>query len=96
MDCGIDRPRVYEALRHITLKIASLQVHDLDLQQLKDLNIHIDPIALGDTSPQKPTYFAAYLDHFLPEPTDDAIGDHTTAWMVKRRILSPALSIVRM
>lgn len=61
-------------LTNLTRKIASLEVKELDLQQLKDLNIHVEPMTLDETSPDRPSYFAPHPGCLIPEPDDDLRG----------------------
>ncbi|KAK2805794.1 hypothetical protein FQN50_006070 [Emmonsiellopsis sp. PD_5] len=70
------RRRMREALRSLTLSIKGLGVDEFDLHQLKGFNIQIHPMTLDETSHtrHKPSYFAPYPGHLIPEPDDDALG----------------------
>jgi hypothetical protein len=49
---------------------------ELNPQQLRRLNIRIDPMALDKTLPQKLSYLAPYQGHLIPDPEEDAlVGD---------------------
>ncbi|KAL4786894.1 hypothetical protein BJX76DRAFT_63937 [Aspergillus varians] len=63
-----------EAIRRITLGVKNLKVNEFDLQQLKALNIRIDPISLNENSPHRPTFFAPYPSGLMPETDDNALG----------------------
>ena len=66
--------QVRATLTNLARKVNSLRVDEFDLQQLKNLNIHIDLITLDETSPHKPSYFAPYPGRSIPEPNDDDLG----------------------
>ncbi|KKZ60119.1 hypothetical protein EMCG_05144 [[Emmonsia] crescens] len=62
------------ALRRIALSIKDLAVNEFDLEQLKSLNIRVDPMILDETSPHKPSYFAPYPEHLVLDPDEEALG----------------------
>ncbi|KAF7122064.1 hypothetical protein CNMCM5793_000019 [Aspergillus hiratsukae] len=68
------RREMREALRNMALSVKGLGVDEFDLQQLKSLNIRVDFMTLEETSPQKPSYFAPYPGHLLPDPNEDTLG----------------------
>ncbi|KAA8641642.1 hypothetical protein EYZ11_006838 [Aspergillus tanneri] len=68
------RRKMREALKNITQSIKGLEVDKFDLQQLKHLNIRVDSLVLDESSPHKPSYFAPYPGHLVPNPDDDALG----------------------
>ncbi|RHZ55573.1 uncharacterized protein CDV56_108002 [Aspergillus thermomutatus] len=51
------RREMREALRNMALSVQRLGVDELDLQQLKSLNIRIDLMTLDEASPHKLTFF---------------------------------------
>ncbi|PYH65242.1 uncharacterized protein BO88DRAFT_349124 [Aspergillus vadensis CBS 113365] len=65
------RRQMRAALRDLALKIKSLAVDELDLQQLENLNVRVDLMSLDQASPHKPSYFAPLADHSIPDPKDD-------------------------
>lgn len=69
------RRQVHATMRDIALKAKSLQVDELDVGQLNHLNVQVDVVTLDEESPHKPSYFAPYPGHLVPEPNDDALGD---------------------
>lgn len=76
---NVESPAHYQlrvTLKDLILRIRSLEVDEFDLQQLKDLNVHVEHITLDEasTSTSKPSYFAPYPAHLIPEPDDDALG----------------------
>ncbi|PYI02944.1 hypothetical protein BO78DRAFT_432520 [Aspergillus sclerotiicarbonarius CBS 121057] len=69
--------QVRSTLTNLARKVNGLGLDELDLQQLKNLNIRVDHLTPDDTSPQKPSYFASYPDHLVPEPkADDVRGPY--------------------
>lgn len=75
--CSLIAPahrQVRATLTNLARKVNSLRVDEFDLQQLKNLNIHVDLITLDETSPHKPSYFAPYPGRSIPEPNDDDLG----------------------
>ncbi|RJE18337.1 hypothetical protein PHISCL_09326 [Aspergillus sclerotialis] len=66
--------QVRATLTNLARKANSLRVDEFDLQQLKELDIHLDGITLDETSPHRPSYFAPYPGHSVPEPNDDDLG----------------------
>ena len=65
--------QVRATLTNLTREVNKLRVDEFDLQQLQNLNIHVDLITLDETS-HKPAYFAPYPAHSIPEPNDDDLG----------------------
>lgn len=63
-----------EALRNVGLSIKGLEVDEFDMQQLRKFNTRIDPMELDEASRYKPSYFAAYPGHLIPDPDDEALG----------------------
>ncbi|KAK2801206.1 hypothetical protein FQN51_005521 [Onygenales sp. PD_10] len=61
-------------LRRIALRIKDLAVDEFSPEQLKSLNIRIDPMILDETSPRKPSYFAPYPAHLVPDPDEEVLG----------------------
>ncbi|KAK2812587.1 hypothetical protein FQN50_001231 [Emmonsiellopsis sp. PD_5] len=62
------------ALRRIALRIKDLAVNEFSPEQLNSLNIHVDPMILDETSPRKPSFFAPYPAHLVPDPDEEALG----------------------
>jgi hypothetical protein len=47
---------------------------ELNPQQLRRLNIRIDPMVLDKTLPQKLSYLAPYPGHFIPDLEDALVN----------------------
>lgn len=47
--------------------------NDNELEKLD--NVRIEPLVLDEASPQRPSYFACYPNHLLPEPSGEEFED---------------------
>ncbi|KAJ5542600.1 hypothetical protein N7535_005022 [Penicillium sp. DV-2018c] len=67
--------QVHTTLMYMARNVECLRVDELDLQQLENLNVDVVPLALDETSPHQPSYFAPLPSHSIPEPNDDDLGE---------------------
>lgn len=68
------RREVRAGIRKLALDINALGVNELDLQQLKSLNIRVDSLSLDEGSPHAAAFFAPFPTDQLPEVDEDTLG----------------------
>ncbi|OJJ08234.1 hypothetical protein ASPVEDRAFT_47413 [Aspergillus versicolor CBS 583.65] len=68
------RREVRAGIRKLALDINALGVNELDLQQLKSLNIRVDSLSLDEGSPHAAAFFAPFPADQLPEVDEDTLG----------------------
>ncbi|PKY07860.1 hypothetical protein P168DRAFT_286044 [Aspergillus campestris IBT 28561] len=76
-----ERPEHLERRRvlvEMEAKVEALQIHELDISQLKELKIDIQPMSLHGTSARKPFFFLPHAK--LPEPEDERLSELHGAW----------------
>ncbi|KAJ5587727.1 uncharacterized protein N7459_003492 [Penicillium hispanicum] len=64
------------ALMAMHIRVRDFGVDEFDLKQLEDLNVRVDPMVLDETSPQKPSYFAAQPSHLILETNEETLGSY--------------------
>ncbi len=77
MPLPVDSPARREAragIKKIAKAIKDLGVDELDLQQLKSLNIRVDFLSLDGVSPHRATFFAPCPADQLPDFNDDTVS----------------------
>lgn len=68
------RREVRAGIRKLALDISALGVNELDLHQLKSLNIRVDPLSLDEHSPHSAAFFAPFPADQLPDVDEDTLG----------------------
>lgn len=71
-----ERPEHLErrmVLVEMEAKIEALHIYELDMSQLKELKIDLEPMSLHGTSARKPFFFLPHSE--LPEPEDEELNE---------------------
>ncbi|KAF9890256.1 hypothetical protein FE257_006169 [Aspergillus nanangensis] len=69
------RRDIREKVQSIGRSIKALRLYDIPLDQLESLPIRIDELVLDEASSKKPSYFAPFPSHLIPDANEETLGE---------------------